>query len=91
MNGDKAFGIADPSTDPEDLRTGKYFTHTLAVQYSARNGVQVTLGVSNFTDAKPERVSVATNGSISRIGNYFNYSGYDFIGRSLFLDVSKKF
>ncbi len=91
MNGYAAFGVTDPSTDPEDLKTGKYFTHTLAVQYQAQNGILATLGVSNFTDAKPEKVSVATNGQISRIGNYFNYSGYDFLGRSLFLEVSKKF
>ena len=88
MDSDKLDGV-NPAVDPYDLRTGKYFEHSISVQYNASNGVQVTFGVRNFTDAKPEVVSVGA--SVPRLGNYFDYSGYDFIGRSLFTEIVKKF
>jgi iron complex outermembrane receptor protein len=88
MNSD-ALDDVDPAVDPYDLKTGKYFEHGVSLQYNAKNGMQVTLGVKNFTDAKPKTISVGE--SVPRTGNYFNYSGYDFLGRSLFMEVVKKF
>jgi outer membrane receptor protein involved in Fe transport len=84
-----ALDEVDTSVDPYDLATGKYFEHGASIQYNANDGLEVTLGVKNFTNAKPEVISVGA--SVPRIGNYFNYSGYDFIGRQVFLEVVKKF
>lgn len=79
----------DTSVDPYDFRTGAYFNHTASVQISAPDNFKITVGVNNFTNAKPKTVSVGA--SVPRTGNYFDYSGYDFIGRSVFVDISKKF
>ena len=79
----------NPAVDPYDFVTGKYFNHSASIQYNASEGLQITAGVKNFTNAKPEIIS--TGSGAARIGNYFDYSGYDFIGRQLFLEVVKKF
>lgn len=88
MNSDKIQDV-DPSVDPYDFKTGSYFRHAISVQHKSQNGIEVTLGVQNLTDSRPEVIS--TGSSAPRIGNYFDYSGYDFIGRSLVLEVVKKF
>lgn len=79
----------NPATDPYDFVTGRYLNHSASIQYNASEGLQITAGVKNFTDAKGEVIS--TGSVVPRVGNYFNYSGYDFIGRQLFLEVVKKF
>ena len=43
----------------------------------------------------PHRLEISNHsnalGQFPRIGNYFNYIGYDFLGRSLFLNVTRNF
>jgi len=72
-----------------DLRAGVYITQDFSVQYKWDKIGQITFGVTNFMNRKPEEIS--STDSFPRIGNYFNYSGYDFLGRSLWLNITRKF
>jgi outer membrane receptor protein involved in Fe transport len=71
------------------LRTHNYITQDLSVQVEIGKLGELTFGAKNLFDRKPEMIS-STDG-LPRVGNYFNYSGYDFLGRSLFLEVVRKF
>ncbi len=84
-----AFEGVDPTVDPYDFRTGKYFMHTVSATITAPQHLELTIGVTNLTDVKPKTVSVGA--SVPRTGNYFDYSGYDFLGRSVFMTINKKF
>ncbi|MES2442419.1 MAG: TonB-dependent receptor [Pseudomonadota bacterium] len=72
-----------------DLHTGAYFEQSLSFQVQWKDVGQFTLGATNLFDRKPAQIS--STGAFPRIGNYFNYSGYDFIGRSIFLNVTRSF
>jgi outer membrane receptor protein involved in Fe transport len=72
-----------------DLHTGNYLTHDLSMQIKIQKLGDFTFGARNVFDRKPYMVS-STDG-IPRIANYFNYSGYDFLGRSLFMELRRKF
>lgn len=76
-----------------DLIAGEYIKHDASVQWKWRDIGQFTLGVNNVFNIKPRTISSYTTngGQYPRIGNYFNYSGYDFIGRSVFLNVTRTF
>jgi outer membrane receptor protein involved in Fe transport len=82
------FGL-DPATSGYKFHTPDYFTHNVSVKY--KNPVQkwdLVVGIRNLTDVKPPMVS---SGSYNRIGNALLYSGYDFIGRTLFVNLNKSF
>jgi len=72
-----------------DLHTSPYVTQDLSFQFEIQKLGEVTIGAKNLFDRKPEMIS-STDG-LPRVGNYFNYSGYDFLGRSLFMEVTRKF
>jgi iron complex outermembrane recepter protein len=46
------------------------------------------VGVRNFTDKQPPKISY---GFYNRIGNAPLYSGYDYVGRSFFAAFGAKF
>ena len=55
-------------------------------------GLELTLGVRNIFDTKPPRVSTIGGGGLpSLIGPVVGTSQYDFLGRRLFFNFSKKF
>jgi iron complex outermembrane receptor protein len=72
-----------------DLKANRYVRQDISFQFDIQKIGEFTLGVSNLFDRKPETIS-STDG-LPRIGNYFNYSGYDFLGRSVFLEIVRKF
>ncbi|MDO7842778.1 TonB-dependent receptor domain-containing protein [Sphingomonas immobilis] len=72
-----------------DLHTAPYVKQDLSVQLRIKDLGEFTLGMNNVFDRKPEMIS-STDG-LPRIGNYFNYSGYDFLGRSVFVEIVRKF
>jgi len=77
-----------------DLHASTYWEHSLSFQYNWSDIAEMTLGVSNLFNEKPPIVGSYGSGSNDRranIGNYFNYSAYDFIGRRVFLNVTRKF
>ena len=77
----------DPATTNLKLDTPDYFLHNASVQY-AGDSFEVTVGVRNLFDRDPPQIS---SGNINRVGNAPLYSGYDYVGRTLFFNVSKSF
>lgn len=78
----------DPATSTYKLNTPNYITHTASVGYKADKW-DVTLGVKNLMDKKPPVISAQAG--YSRVGNAPLYSGFDYVGRTLFLNASKSF
>ncbi|MEK8050672.1 TonB-dependent receptor [Ideonella sp. DXS22W] len=78
----------NPDTSTYKLDTPNYFTHNISVGYKA-NTWDVTVGVRNAGDKKPPMISAQAG--YNRVGNAPLYSGYDFVGRSVFLNASKSF
>jgi iron complex outermembrane receptor protein len=70
-----------------NFRVPDYFLHTLSGTYRA-DRFALTMGVRNLFDTDPPQMS---SGAFNRLGNSPLYSGYDFIGRSFFVNVSTKF
>jgi len=76
-----------------DLRAEAYWEHSLSVQFRWEDIGQVTFGVTNLFNTKPPRISSypTSAGQFTRIGNYFNSSNYDILGRQLYLNVTRSF
>ena len=64
-----------------------YFLHAMSIRYQPDKW-GFTLGVRNLTDRDPPVIS---SGRYNRIGNAALYSGYDYQGRTFFLNVTKEF
>ncbi len=82
-----AFFGQDPATSTFKMDTPHYFLHHYSVQYNGDKW-SATLGVRNAADKKPPSIS---QGFANRVGNAPLYSGFDYFGRSFFLNVSKSF
>jgi iron complex outermembrane recepter protein len=80
-------GLTQAARDQFDFTVPDYFLHGASVQYST-DSFGITLGVNNLFDKEPPQIS---GGAYNRIGNAPLYSGYDYVGRTFFLNVSKKF
>lgn len=81
------------ATDPRIADVPTYELHHLSVQYKAEDW-GVTVGVRNLMDKDPPKISSGLSGAkanYNRIGNSPLYSGYDFEGRRLFMNVTKSF
>ncbi len=78
----------DPAASTFKLNTPKYFTHTVSVGYKADKW-DITVGIRNLLDEKPPVISAQAG--YSRVGNAPLYSGFDFVGRRLYLNASKTF
>ncbi|MCC7462211.1 MAG: TonB-dependent receptor [Gammaproteobacteria bacterium] len=87
MDSNEYVGV-DPSVDPYDFKVSAYLTQNMSVRYASKNEWSVTLGVRNFTNAKPKTVSA---GAYNRVGNSILYSGYDYLGASAVLTLIKNF
>jgi len=78
---------ANALTDPRKLDTPAYATHTVSLGYRGDKW-SMTMGVRNVADKEPPKIS---SGYHNKIGEAPLYSGYDYIGRTLFLNASKSF
>jgi outer membrane receptor protein involved in Fe transport len=65
-----------------------YYTHALSLRYRSENEWEFTAGVRNLFDQTPPTIS---SGFYNRVGNAPLYSGYDFFGRQVYVNVEKKF
>lgn len=77
-----------------DLIAEAYWRHGVTVQYSWPDIGQITFGISNLFDAKVPEIGSHGTGIRDRrptIGNAFNYSIYNYYGRSAFMSVSREF
>ncbi|WP_413462238.1 TonB-dependent receptor [Brevundimonas phoenicis] len=77
----------NPSTSQYDLEVGDYFQHNVSVQYTSE-GWTVTAGVRNLLNEDPPTIS---SGYYNRVGNAPLYSGYDYLGRTAFVNLTKSF
>ena len=77
----------DPATSDYDLATDDYWLHNTSVQY-ASDGWTATLGVRNLFNDNPPTIS---SGVYNRVGNAPLYSGYDYLGRTAFVNLTKSF
>ncbi len=77
----------DPATSTFKMDTPNYFVHNYSVQYKGDKWA-VTAGVRNAADKKPPSIS---QGFVNRVGNAPLYSGFDYFGRSYFVNLTKTF
>ncbi len=77
----------DPATSDYDLEVGDYWLHNASVQYSS-SGWTATVGVRNLFNEDPPVISA---GVYNRVGNAPLYSGYDYLGRTAFVNLTKSF
>jgi iron complex outermembrane receptor protein len=64
-----------------------YFLHNASVQYRS-DDFGITLGVRNLLNRDPPQISAV---SYNRVGNAPLYSGYDYLGRTFFVNVTTAF
>ncbi|MEG2731025.1 TonB-dependent receptor plug domain-containing protein [Brevundimonas sp.] len=77
----------DPATSIYDLAVDDYWLHNASVQYN-NNEWTVTAGVRNLFNDNPPTIS---SGVYNRVGNAPLYSGYDYLGRTAFINLVKSF
>ena len=70
-----------------DASVDAYFLHSASAQWST-DELTITAGVRNLFNEDPP---TATGYWVGGVGNAPLYSGYDFVGRSVFINVSKTF
>lgn len=84
-----AYYEEDPATSIYKMDTPTYYLHSVSLSYSdSVSKWKVTGGVRNIADKTPPSIS---SGFANRVGNAALYSGYDYLGRRFFLNVSKTF
>ncbi len=72
-----------------DLSAPNYILHNISLQYRGDKWA-VTAGVRNLADKNPPTISGGA-GITNMIGNSPLYSGYDYLGRTFFINLSKTF
>ena len=73
--------------DRYKMDTPDYYLHNLSVQYKG-DSWSATAGVRNVADKTPPPIS---QGFANRMGNSPLYSGFDYFGRSFFVNFTKAF
>lgn len=77
----------DEETSIYKFAVPSYFLHALSTEYSGDKW-SVTAGVRNLRNEEPPMIS---SGAYNRVGNAPLYSGYDYVGRTYFVNLSKSF
>jgi iron complex outermembrane receptor protein len=90
---DNLTGKVDPDLlqqykDSYYLEVNNYFLHSLSVQLNVAKQFQFTVGARNLLNTAPPRISAV---GYSTVANAPLYSGYDYVGRTLFANVNFKF
>ena len=70
-----------------DFEVPDYWLHNVSVQYRTDDW-SATAGVRNLFNEEPPVIS---SGLYNRVGNAPLYSGYDMVGRTVFINLSKSF
>lgn len=74
-----------------DVKVPTTFYHAMSVTKELSDRFEFTVGMSNIFDTRPPRVSVVGNNVIPMIGPVVGTSQYDFYGRRMFVNVSRRF
>ncbi|WP_427791157.1 TonB-dependent receptor plug domain-containing protein [Brevundimonas diminuta] len=77
----------EPGLSMYDFDVPDYWLHNASVQYST-DGWTVTAGIRNLFNEDPPTIS---SGYYNRVGNAPLYSGYDYLGRTAFVNLTKSF
>ncbi|MEQ1497760.1 MAG: TonB-dependent receptor [Novosphingobium sp.] len=85
MDSNAALGL-DPATSIYLFDTPDYFTHNVSLSVKVGD-FRLTAGVKNLLDQEPPQISAFV---LNRLGNSPQYSGYDFVGRTLFVNFTAK-
>ncbi|WP_052417073.1 TonB-dependent receptor domain-containing protein [Cellvibrio mixtus] len=72
----------DPAESFSDYTVPSYFEHLISARYQAETW-KTTFGVRNLTNETPPEISA---GYFNRVGNSPLYSGYDYVGREVFIN-----
>lgn len=80
----------DPATSIYKMDTPDYYMHSVSLSYNdTASKWRATVGVRNVADKKPPVVSSGT--AVNRVGNAPLSSSYDYLGRRVFVNLSKSF
>lgn len=71
--------------DSTILEAKDYFLHSASIQFEVSDKFELTLGVRNLFDKQPPKIS---NFGFNTTGNAPLYSGYDYVGRTFFTNVT---
>ncbi|HDS1580548.1 TPA: TonB-dependent receptor [Stenotrophomonas maltophilia] len=80
-------GLFDPATSQYKMYTPNYFIQAASLQYEADKW-SVTGGVRNLANKKPPTIS---QGVLNTVGNAPLYSGFDYFGRTYFVNITRSF
>ena len=88
MSSDEYYNTGPGSANPDyTFSVDDYWLHHLSFQWRPQD-FGVTVGVRNILDEDLPQIS---SGVYNRVGNTPLYSGYDYVGRTLFINVTKSF
>ena len=82
-----AFFQEDPATSTYKMDTPSYTRHNLSAEYK-KDKWAVIVGVRNLADKEPPPIS---QGFANRVGNAALYSGFDYVGRTWFVNATFAF
>ena len=82
-------GNIDFPTDVFDFSVPDYWLHTASVRFEPSNRYSLTLGVRNVFDKKPPKISFL-DPFVNTVSNVPLQSGWDFRGRTFFLNAQAK-
>jgi outer membrane receptor protein involved in Fe transport len=77
----------DPATSVYKMDTPSYMLHSTSVEYTG-NKWSIIAGVRNLADKEPPSIS---SGFADRVGNTLLYSGFDYFGRTYFVNAQFTF
>ncbi len=77
----------DPAESLSDYTVPSYLEHRISARYQADTW-KTTFGVRNLTNETPPEISA---GYFNRIGNAPLYSGYDYVGREVFINFQVQY
>ena len=81
-------GLAQQYRDSYLLEVPDYWLHTASVQFNVTEKFEITAGVRNLFNAELPQI---TAGAYNVTGNAPLYSGYDYVGRTFFMNTTFKF
>lgn len=79
-------GQTQAARDTYIFQAPDYFLHSASIRYQAEK-FSLILGVRNLMNTSPPYIS---SGAYNRVGNVPLYSGYDYMGRTVFINVSTR-